>query len=109
CGSSSPADKLTAVLCTFTTLFRSGGRRSDRLTAGNLSPGNFGLLQHNRPIADIGRLETLRCSSVGDPFCGRYFKASLVIMTPSHAFGALGRQPCSYRHSTFSFSRRAAL
>src|SRR5262249_30762558 len=32
------------------------------------------------------------------PICGRYFKASVVIMTPSHAFGALGRQPCSYRH-----------
>src|SRR5439155_18843339 len=29
--------------------------------------------------------------------------------TPSHAFGALGRQPCSYRRSTRDRSRRAAL
>jgi hypothetical protein len=26
-----------------------GGRRSDRLMAGKLSPSNFGLLQHNLP------------------------------------------------------------
>jgi hypothetical protein len=30
-------------------------------------------------------------------------------MRPSHAFGALGRQPCSYRRSTCDRSRRAAL
>src|SRR5215813_7329409 len=30
-------------------------------------------------------------------------------MTPSHAFGALGWQPCSYRRSTCDHSRRAAL
>src|SRR5215510_6089014 len=30
-------------------------------------------------------------------------------MTPSHAFGALGRQPCSYRRSTRDRSRGAAL
>jgi hypothetical protein len=29
-----------------------GGRRSDRLTAGKLSPGNFGLLQQYLPGAD---------------------------------------------------------
>jgi hypothetical protein len=28
------------------------GRRLVRLVAGNLSPGNFGLLQHNLPLAD---------------------------------------------------------
>lgn len=30
-------------------------------------------------------------------------------MTLSRAFGALGRQPCSYRHNTCDRSRRAAL
>jgi hypothetical protein len=30
-----------------------GGRRSDRLTAGKLSPGNFGLLQQYRHEADL--------------------------------------------------------
>jgi hypothetical protein len=32
-----------------------GGRRSDRLTAGKLSPGNFGLLQQYRHIAAQSR------------------------------------------------------
>jgi hypothetical protein len=30
-----------------------GSRRSDFSTAGKLAPGNFGLLQQYRPIADI--------------------------------------------------------
>jgi hypothetical protein len=36
------------------------------------------------------------------------FKASVVIMTPSHAFGASGRQRCSYPRSSCHRSRRAA-
>ena len=35
--------------------------------------------------------------------------ALVVIMTPSHAFGALGREACSDRRSTCDRSRRAAL
>jgi hypothetical protein len=47
-GTSSPDDKLTGDLGNVIETTQIGGRRSDRLTAGNLSPGNFGLLQHNR-------------------------------------------------------------
>src|SRR5262249_49694944 len=46
-GTSSPDDKLTGDLGNVIETTQIGGRRSDRLTAGNLSPGNFGLLQHN--------------------------------------------------------------
>src|SRR5262245_40491079 len=51
-GTSSPDDKLTGDLGNVIETTQIGGRRSDRLTAGNLSPGNFGLLQHNLPTAD---------------------------------------------------------
>src|SRR5262249_22596267 len=54
-GTSSPDDKLTGDLGNVIETTQIGGRRSDRLTAGNLSPGNFGLLQHNRQEADIAR------------------------------------------------------
>src|SRR5215813_10860756 len=54
-GTSSPDDKLTGDLGNVIETTQIGGRRSDRLTAGNLSPGNFGLLQHNRHKADIQR------------------------------------------------------
>jgi hypothetical protein len=37
-----------------------GGRRSDRLTAGKLSPGNFGLLQQYLPQAAIGPFQITR-------------------------------------------------
>ena len=40
---------------------------------------------------------------------GKSFKVSPVIMTPSHAFGALGREPCGGWRSTRDRSRRAAL
>src|SRR5262245_23492529 len=61
-GTSSPDDKLTGDLGNVIETTQIGGRRSDRLTAGNLSPGNFGLLQHNRPIADIEATEIPQCS-----------------------------------------------
>src|SRR5262249_31648625 len=51
-GTSSPDDKLTGDLGNVIETTQIGGRRSDRLTAGNLSPGNFGLLQHNLPKPD---------------------------------------------------------
>jgi hypothetical protein len=41
-----------------------GGRRSDRLMAGKLSPGNFGLLQQYLPEADI-------TPKIGTPTVGR--------------------------------------
>src|SRR5262249_25826028 len=56
-GTSSPDDKLTGDLGNVIETTQIGGRRSDRLTAGNLSPGNFGLLQHNRHEA------TVRCDA----------------------------------------------
>src|SRR6266704_2525340 len=52
-GTSSPDDKLTGDLGNVIEGTRFGGRRSDRLTAGKLSPGNFGLLQQYLPIPDI--------------------------------------------------------
>ena len=59
---SSPDDKLTADLGNVIETTQIGGRRSDRLMAGKLSPGNFGLLQQYRPKADIGRIEIPQCS-----------------------------------------------
>src|SRR5262245_23091912 len=55
-GTSSPDDKLTGDLGNVIETTQIGGRRSDRLTAGNLSPGNFGLLQHNLSEATVYRL-----------------------------------------------------
>jgi hypothetical protein len=43
-GTSSPDDKLTGDLGNVIESTQIGGRRADRLTAGKLSPGNFGLL-----------------------------------------------------------------
>src|SRR6516164_737070 len=47
-GTSSPDDKLTGDLGSVIETTQIGGRRSDRLMAGKLSPGNFGLLQQYR-------------------------------------------------------------
>src|SRR5262245_26078058 len=44
-GTSSPDDKLTGDLGNVIESTKIGGRRSDRLVAGKLSPGHFGLLQ----------------------------------------------------------------
>jgi hypothetical protein len=54
-GTSSPDDKLTGDLGNVIEATQIGGRRSDRLMAGKLSPGNFGLLQQYRHKADIPR------------------------------------------------------
>jgi hypothetical protein len=43
------------------------------------------------------------------PICGRYFKASVVVMTPSPDLEASGRELCSDRRSTCDRSRRAVL
>jgi hypothetical protein len=55
-GTSSPDDKLTGDLGNVIEATQIGGRRSDRLMAGKLSPGNFGLLQQYRPKADMDLL-----------------------------------------------------
>jgi hypothetical protein len=52
-GTSSPGDKLTGDFGNAMEATQIAGRRLLRFVAGNLSPGNFGLLQHNLPIADI--------------------------------------------------------
>jgi hypothetical protein len=54
-GTSSPDDKLTGDLGNVIEATQIGGRRSDRLMAGKLSPGNFGLLQQYRHEADRSR------------------------------------------------------
>jgi hypothetical protein len=41
-----------------------GGRRSDRLMAGKLSPSNFGLLQHNLPNSVLTHRNKKHCASV---------------------------------------------
>src|SRR5260370_31693698 len=51
-GTSSPDDKLTGDLGNVIEATQIGGRRSDRLMAGKLSPGNFGLLQQYRHMAE---------------------------------------------------------
>jgi hypothetical protein len=52
-GTSSPDDKLTGNLGNVIEATQNGGRRSDRLLAGKLSPGNFGLLQQYLPKAAV--------------------------------------------------------
>src|SRR6266516_3117576 len=52
-GTSSPDDKLTGDLGNVIEATQIGGRRSDRLMAGKLSPGNFGLLQQFLPEAAV--------------------------------------------------------
>jgi hypothetical protein len=48
-GTSSPDDEFTGDFGNATEATRIAGRWLVRLVAGNLSPGNFGLLQHNLP------------------------------------------------------------
>src|SRR6266511_3253602 len=52
-GTSSPDDKLTGDLGNVIETTQIGGRRSDRLMAGKLSPGDFGLLQQYLPEAAV--------------------------------------------------------
>src|SRR6516225_2730154 len=61
-GTSSPDDKLTGDLGSVIETTQIGGRRSDRLMAGKLSPGNFGLLQQYLPEADIRAQGSLTAS-----------------------------------------------
>src|SRR5215813_5420835 len=70
-GTSSPDDKLTDDLGNVIEATQIGGRRPDRLMAGKLSSGNFGLLQHGvipgschtraQGISSPGTHEAIRC------------------------------------------------
>jgi hypothetical protein len=51
-GTSSPDDELTGDFGNAIEATQIADRRLIRLVAGNLSPGNFGLLQHNLPQPD---------------------------------------------------------
>jgi hypothetical protein len=82
-GTSSPDDKLTGDLGNVIEATQIGGRRSDRLMAGKLSPGNFGLLQQYRPLcglkSDISRglrsasFQTSRCDKAERSFDLHFF------------------------------------
>src|SRR5947207_4069420 len=61
-GTSSPTDKLTGDLGNVIEAAQIGVRRSDRITATKSSPGNFGLLQHNRHETDVLCVPTNVCS-----------------------------------------------
>jgi hypothetical protein len=66
-GTSSPDDKLAGDLGNVIEATQIGGRRSDRLMAGKLSPGNFGLLQQYLPI--VFSNSGLRCQALRDRPC----------------------------------------
>ena len=55
----SPDGKLACDLGNVFEVTRIGGRQSDRLLAGKLSSGNFGLLQQYLPIPDLSLLDNL--------------------------------------------------
>jgi hypothetical protein len=57
-GTSSPDDKLMGDLGNVIEVTQIGGRQSDRLMAGKLSPSNFGLLQQYRHFSDLARCAT---------------------------------------------------
>jgi hypothetical protein len=57
-------------------------------------PAALDALRHRQAVSFLADIERVTASF---SICGRYFKASVVIMTPSHAFGALGRETCSDR------------
>jgi hypothetical protein len=74
-GTASPDDKLTGNLGNVIEAAQNGGRRPDRLLAGKLSPGNFGLLQQyplkaadtlgsacpaDAALTPVGRMELMR-------------------------------------------------
>src|SRR5262245_52029102 len=75
-GTSSPDDKLTGDLGNAFEAAEIGGRWSDRLLAGKLSSGDFGLLQQYRHKADKSRrLLFVRIRSEADTEQSRAFKA----------------------------------
>src|SRR5262245_65876162 len=68
-GTSAPDDKLTGDLGSVIETTQIGGRRSDRLMAGKLSRGNFGLLQQYLPEAEGGHLKVAFLKTLATPGC----------------------------------------
>src|SRR5262245_3491144 len=66
-GTSSPDDELTGDFGNVIEATQIGGRRLVRLIAGNLSPGNFRLLQHNRRYCGHGATGGPIASDANDP------------------------------------------
>jgi hypothetical protein len=62
-GTSSPDEKLTGDLGNVIEATRIDARWSDRLMAGKLPPGNFGLLQQNRHIAVQGLFDGMSAAA----------------------------------------------
>src|SRR6266498_3647084 len=79
-----------------------GGRRSDRLTAGKLSPGNFGLLQQYLPIADLpGSIRVFAVYPTNQS--SRHFEP---MRQPSEGTVVLYR-PCLVRETQLELERRS--
>jgi hypothetical protein len=62
-GTSSPDDKLTGGLPNEIEATHIGGFRSDRVIAGKLAPGSFGLLQQYLPRRDLSRCSKRTCAN----------------------------------------------
>src|SRR5262249_61436629 len=91
-GTSSPDDKLTGDLGNVIESTKIGGRRLDRLVAGNLSPSNFGLLQHYRSLASDRQPRDADAMSAMPPIAAvtlashnRIIPAPAVILAPVSA------------------------
>ena len=90
-GTSSPDDELTGDFGNVIEATQIGGRRLVRLIAGNLSPGNFRLLQHNPPESgqnsrSLGMSGSCqkRTRAQRSPHC--FWTAYLVLRASSRAF-----------------------
>jgi hypothetical protein len=88
-GTSSPDDKLTGDLGNVIETTQIGGRRSDRLTAGKLSPGNFGLLQQYRHKADLQRRLLFCPLSARSGHAVTARGVSIVAIDPNQSCGAV--------------------
>src|SRR6516225_935225 len=66
-GTSSPDGTLACDLGNVFEGTRIGGRQSDRLSAGKLSSGNFGLLQQYLPLAVMCSAAKVSCSRLTSP------------------------------------------
>jgi len=87
-GTSSPTDKLTGDLGNVIEAAQIGVRRSDRLTAGKSSPGNFGLLQHGI-IPGSCHMKAQGISSPATHERSRSVGAYVGLTTRRHASGAI--------------------
>jgi hypothetical protein len=62
-GTSSLDDKLMGDLGNVIEAIQIGGFRSDRVIAGKLAPGSFGLLQQYLPLSDVSRCNEMGASN----------------------------------------------